>query len=84
MMLITGLMGKSKAQILRVAVALHAIFSLDSQHALTPELSASAVKAAINLVDVCNEHTRIFAGRTDTSSGQCDCKCHKYSLLLYL
>ena len=67
-------MGKSKAQIMRVAAVLHAIFSIDKEHPLTSELSSSAVKAAIDLVGVCNEHTRIFAGRTDTSSGQTNCK----------
>ena len=53
---------------MHVAAVLHVLFSLDPEHSLTTELSADAVKAAINLVDVCNEHTRIFAGRSDTSS----------------
>ena len=68
-------MGKSKAQMMRVAAVLHVLFSLDNDHNLTPELSASAVKAAINLVDVCNEHTRIFAGRSDSSSGTTSDSC---------
>ena len=53
---------------MRVAAVLHSVFSLDSEHDLTTELSASSVRAALNLVDVCNKHTKIIAGHTDTSS----------------
>ena len=80
-----GLMGKSKAQMMRVAAVLHALFCLDTAYELTAEISADSVKAAINLVDVCNEHTRIFAGRTDTSSGPTTCKYSmKEKMLLHV
>ena len=61
-------MAKSKAQMMRVAAVLHALFSLDPEHDLTTQLSASSVRAALDLVEVCNKHTKIIAGRTDTSS----------------
>ena len=63
-----GLMAKSKAQVMRVAAVLHALFSLDPEYDLNTEVSASSVKAALDLVEVCNKHTKIIAGRTDTSS----------------
>ena len=80
-------MAKSKAQMMRVAAVLHALFSLDPMHKLTTELSACSVKAALNLVEVCNKHARIIAGRTDTSSGPATrkyCMHYKQFLLLKL
>lgn len=43
------------------------LFSLDPEHDLTTELSTSSVRVAFDLVDVCNKHAKIIAGRTDTS-----------------
>lgn len=53
---------------MRVAAVLHALFSLDPEHDLISELSASSVRAALDLVEVCNKHTKIIAGHTNTSS----------------
>ena len=50
---------------MRVAAVLHALFSLDPEHDFTTELSAAA---ALDMVEVCNKHTKIIAARTDTSS----------------
>ena len=60
----TGLMGKSKGMMMRVAAVLHALFTIDQQNTLTVELSAASVTAALNLVEVCNEHTKIFSGHS--------------------
>ena len=68
---LTGLMGKSKAHIMRVVTVLHALFHLGYGGDIVTDAS---IKAAINLVDVCNEHARIFAGRMDTTSGANDFK----------
>lgn len=66
----TGLMGKSKGQLMRVAVVLHALFKVGTDDSeFESEVSTSSVKAALDLVAVCNEHTKIFAGRTHSSSG---------------
>ena len=52
---------------MRVATVLNAIFSIDPTYELTPELSSESIVAAINLIGVCNEHTKIMAGRRSTS-----------------
>ncbi len=48
---------------------LHAIFSIDPTYELTSELSTESVAAAINLIEVCNEHTKIMAGHSSSSPG---------------
>ena len=63
----TGLMGKSKGMMMRVAAVLHALFTIDQQNTLTAELSAASVTAALNLVEVCNEHAKIFSGHSSAS-----------------
>ena len=60
---------------MRVAAVLHAIFSIDPTYELTPELSAESVLAAINIIEVCNEHTKIMAGRSSTSPAPVSRKC---------
>ena len=77
-----GLMGKSKGQVMRIAAVLHVLFCIDEDNALTPDISAKSVEAAIDLVAVCNEHTKIFAGRMNASasvlSGGCKFKTFQY------
>ena len=63
------MIAKSKGQIMRVAPVLHAIFSIDPTYELTSELSTESIAAAINLIEVCNEHTKIMAGRSSSSPG---------------
>ena len=63
--LLTGIRSKAKGQILRVAVTLNALFSIDSEHFLTNELSSAAIGAAINYVKVCNEHVALLGGRKE-------------------
>ena len=59
---------------MRIAAVLHALFSIDPEHELTTELSAASVQAALDLVEVCNQHTKIIAGRTDMSSSPSTCQ----------
>ena len=66
--LLTGLLSKSKCQILRLAAVFNALFSLDPSHSLNTELSSMSVKAAINFVQVCNEHTAIIGGRKNITT----------------
>ena len=61
--LLTGVLSKAKGQILRAAAALHVLFSIDLQHPRSEELSSVSIIAAINLIEVCNEHTALIGGR---------------------
>ena len=54
---------------------LHAIFSIDPVYELTIELSTESVAAATNLIEVCNEDTKIMAGRSSSSPDSMSCKC---------
>jgi len=61
--LLTGVLSKAKGQILRAAAVLHALFSIDPLHPRSEELSSMSIVAAINLIEVCNEHTAFIGGR---------------------
>ena len=62
--LLTGVISKSKGQILRLAAVFNALFSLDPNHPMNDNLlSTASFKAAINFVETCNEHTAIIGGR---------------------
>ena len=62
---ITGMLSKSKDQSLRVAVALHVLFNWETPQSIPEEISNSAMKAAINFVDVSIQHAAYLAGRKD-------------------
>ena len=66
--LLTGLLSKSKGQILQLAAVFNAPFSLDPSHSLNTKLSSMSVKAAMNFVQVCNEHTAIIGGRKNITT----------------
>ena len=68
--LVTGILSKNKGQILRVAVTLNALFSIDPGYKLhaDQELSLPALKAAINYVEVCSEQAALMAGRKTISA----------------
>ena len=55
----TGMLSKSKGQILRVAATLHVLFHRENPVTLSEE----AVKAAENFVEVCVQHAAYLAGR---------------------
>jgi hypothetical protein len=59
------MLSKEKGQILRVAASLHVLFNIDTPHTISQEISDDAVKAAVDLVDVCIQHAAFLAGRGD-------------------
>ena len=48
---------------MRAAAVLHALFSIDPLHPQSEELSSMLTVAAINLIEVCNEHTVFIGGQ---------------------
>lgn len=60
-----GMLSKSKGQILRTAATLHVLFNLETPLTIPSVISDSAIKAAVNLVDVCLQHAAFLAGRGD-------------------
>ena len=61
----TGMLSKSKGQIIRVAATMHVLFNTETPLAVSKVISDAAIKAAINLVDVCIQHAALLAGRGD-------------------
>ena len=59
------MLSKAKGQILRVAASLHVMFNVNTPLAIPKEISDTAIKAAVNLVDVCIQHAAFLAGRGD-------------------
>ena len=52
------MLSKSMGQILRVAAAMHVLFSLDTTELPTTTVSQAAVKAAIHFLEVCCQHEK--------------------------
>ena len=61
----SGMLSKCKGQILRIAVTLHVLFNWETPHNIPDEISDSALKAAVNFVDVCVQHAAYLGGRGD-------------------
>ena len=59
------MLSKAKGQILRVAAALHVLFNINTPLTIPQEISDTAIKAAVNLVEVCVQHAAFLAGRGD-------------------
>ena len=59
------MLSKSKGQILRVAATLHVLFHVNTPLVIPDVISTEAIKAAIDLVDVCIQHSAFLAGRGD-------------------
>jgi hypothetical protein len=66
--LLTGILSKSKGQILGVAAALNVLFATESIILPSQVLSIHAIKAAIDFVRVCGEQAALLAGRKGVSS----------------
>ena len=56
-------MSKSKGQILQIAAAFNALFSIAPHNSMKEELSHASIRAAINFVETCNEQSAIMGGR---------------------
>jgi len=63
LMLLTGMLSKSRGQVLRVAVAFHVLFNMNNPSAIPDTISINAMKAALNFVEVCNQNVAYLAGR---------------------
>lgn len=59
------MLSKEKGQILRVAASLHVLFNINTPLTIPQEISDAAIKAAVDLVDVCIQHAAFLAGRGD-------------------
>ena len=59
------MLSKSRGHILRVAEAMHALFSWQTPQTISPAISDKALKAADSFVKMCNQHAAFLAGRGD-------------------
>ena len=59
------MLSKAKGQILRVAASLHVLFNINTPLTIPQEISDAAIKATVDLVDVCIQHAAFLAGRGD-------------------
>ena len=57
------MLSKSRGQILRVAAVLHVLFHFNNPHCIPPEISEQALKAALDFVEVANQHVAYLAGK---------------------
>ena len=57
------MLSKSRGQTLRVAAVMHVLFHMDTPIAIPPTISEEALKAALNFVELCNQHAAFLAGR---------------------
>ena len=60
---LTGMLSKSKGQLLRVAAVMHVLFNLDDPTAIPQQISEAAVKAADSFVDLCLHHAAYLGGK---------------------
>ena len=54
------MLSKAKGQVLCVTASLHVLFNIDTSLTIPQEISDAAIKAAVNLVEVCIQHERGF------------------------
>ena len=59
---LSGMLSKSKGQILRIAITMHVLFNWENPQDIPDEISLSSLKAA---VDVCMQHAAYLGGRRD-------------------
>lgn len=62
-----GMLSKSKGQILRVSACLHVLFCIETPTVISDVISIEAIKAAIDMVNVCIQHAAYLAGRGDVN-----------------
>lgn len=59
------MLSKSKGQILCIAATLHVLFHINTPLEIPAIIGVDALKAAVNIVDVCIQHAAFLAGRGD-------------------
>ena len=62
---IAGMLLKAKGQILQIGATLHVLFHWETPHSIPNNISADALKAAINFVDLSIRHPAHLADRGD-------------------
>ena len=60
-----GMLSKSKGQILRVAAVMQVLFHWENPHNIPNDITDEALKASINFVEVCIQHTAYLAERPE-------------------
>ena len=63
LLLLLGMLSKSMGQILRVSAAMHLLFHIDKDDSLPSTITETAIKCAIDFVEVCCQHTAYLTGR---------------------
>lgn len=61
----TGMLSRSRGQVLRVAAVMHVLFHVDTPTSIPDELTESAVRAADCFVEICLQHASYIGGRGD-------------------
>ena len=59
------MLSKSRGQVLRVAATLHALFNIETPQQLPTNIADDAIVAAVNFVEVCNQHVAFLSGMGD-------------------
>ena len=59
------MLSKSKGQVLRVAATFHVLFHRNTPLNIPDVISAEAILAATNFVELCLQHAAFLAGRGD-------------------
>ena len=58
------MLSKAKGQILRVAASMHILFHLEKEDEICDVIIDEAIKAAINYIMTCIQHTAYMTGRS--------------------
>ena len=57
------MLSKSIGQIVRVSGIFHVLFAIESEEPLSDTIKEAPIRAAINFVEVCCQHTAYITGR---------------------
>lgn len=61
------MLSKSNGQILRLSACLHVLFHAETPTVIPDVISTEAIKAAIDIVNVCIQHAAFLAGRDNVN-----------------
>ena len=79
----SGMLSKSRGQVLRLATVLHMLFSIDNpEEAVKEEVSEGALKAAVNFVKLACQQTSYIAGKGKLEDELEKFKTGEYSYLV--
>ena len=75
----SGMLSKSLGQVYRLATVLHVLFSPDEE-AISDNVTESAVKAAVNVVQTACQQTAYIAGRGTIQEELVKCKTGQFHI----